>query len=261
MNYQDLVITSIETVNVYHLNGDYWFTLDELQSASIANAEESTDITGRSGRRLGTMKRNKNLTISGNSGLVSGGLLEAQTGGTFEKKAATVMWTDYLTVGTGNEVATDFAPVGGKIDQVLVKNASGVADTELTLKTGEGAVAEGEYVYTSEGHKLTFHTSVAVGTEIVVRYHRTATNASVLEVDSDHFSQKGRVYVDALGEDKCGNVFRVQISAKKVDISGNFTLDFGDNQTVHAFEAQTVAGACDGNGYLWTYTVFTDAND
>ena len=30
----------------------------------------------------------------------------------------------------------------------------------------------------------------------------------------------------------------------------------GDNQTVHAFEAEALAGGCGGTNALWTYTIF-----
>ena len=58
-------------------------------------------------------------------------------------------------------------------------------------------------------------------------------------------------------EDKCGNVYRVQFHIPKADFSGNFDIDLGENQTVHAFEAESLAGACGKkNGSLWTYTIF-----
>ena len=58
------------------MTGGYLFTLDELQNATIAQGQEKTDITGRQGRKLSSLKKNKTVTISGNNGIVSGGLLE-----------------------------------------------------------------------------------------------------------------------------------------------------------------------------------------
>ncbi len=103
MNIKDITITSLETITAFDVvTGNYKFTLDELQNATIANTQDSTEITGKGGRKLANLKRNKAVTISGTNGLVSGGLLEAQTGGKFETKATDVMWTDYLTVAGGN---------------------------------------------------------------------------------------------------------------------------------------------------------------
>ena len=95
----DLIWTSLETILGFELGtGNFLFKLDELQSATIANGQETTDITGKQGRKLGTLKRNKTMTISGNNGLISGGLLEMQTGGKWVNGKTEVMWADYLTV-------------------------------------------------------------------------------------------------------------------------------------------------------------------
>ena len=59
-----------------------------------------------------------------------------------------------------------------------------------------------------------------------------------------------------MAEDTCSNVYRVQFYIPKADFSGEFSFDLGDNQTVHAFEAEALAGACGAGGTLWTYTIF-----
>lgn len=63
-------------------------------------------------------------------------------------------------------------------------------------------------------------------------------------------------YIDALGEDKCANVYHIQFYIPKADFSGEFSFEMGDNQTVHSFEAEALAGACGAAGSLWTYTIF-----
>lgn len=52
------------------------------------------------------------------------------------------------------------------------------------------------------------------------------------------------------------NVYRIQFFIPKADFSGEFSLEMGENQTAHAFEAESLAGACGAGGSLWTYTVF-----
>ena len=53
MNINDLTITSLETITAFALGtGAYLFTLDELQNATIANTQETSDITGKQGRKL-----------------------------------------------------------------------------------------------------------------------------------------------------------------------------------------------------------------
>lgn len=255
MNINDITITSLETITAFNaVTGNYKFTLDELQSATLAQGQEATEITGKAGRKLSTLKRNKTVKVSGTNGLVSGGLLEVQTGGTFTNKATEVLWTDYLAV-SGAAASTTYkavGTVGAEIDALYIKNTDG---TLGTLLEQSDSVAAGKFTYTPASKELKFNSDVADGTEIVVYYKRKIT-ADVLENNSDTYSGKCALFIDAFAEDKCSNVYRVQFYIPKADFSGEFSFEMGDNQTVHAFEADALAGACGAGGALWTYTIF-----
>ena len=260
MNINDITITSIETINAFDVvTGNFLFTLDELQSATIAQTQEKTDITGKQGRKLNSLKRNKAVTISGNNGMVSGGLMELQTGGKFENRLTTVMWSDYMTVSANGAVTAFKAvgSVGNEIESVYVKNSDGTLGKVLT----QGAAAEaGKFTYDPATKKLTFSDGeITDGTEVVAYYFRQI-QADVLDNMSDTYSGKATLYVDAFAEDKCSNVYRIQFYIPKADFSGEFSFEMGDNQTVHAFEAESLAGsgcgAHNASGMLWTYTIF-----
>lgn len=255
MYINDLAITSLETITAFDVTtGSYVFTLDELQNASIAQAQETTDITGKQGRVISTLKKNKTVTVSGTNGLVSGGLLETQTGGSFTNKATEVLWADYLTVASG-EATTSYKAIGttgAEIEALYVKNSDGTLGTKLEQ---DSTAAAGKFAYAPATKKLTFHTDITNGSEVIVYYKRKIT-ADVLDNEASTYSGKLTLYIDALAEDKCGNIFRVQFYIPKADFSGEFTLELGDNQTTHAFEAKALAGGCGGNGQLWSYTVF-----
>lgn len=254
MNINDIAITSLEVISGFDIaTGAYLFTLDELQSASIANSEEKQDITGKQGRKLTSLKKNKSVVVSGTNGLVSGGLFELQVGSKFENKVTEVMWTDYLTV-SGNSATTNYTAVGtegAEISAVYAKNPDGTLGEPLEQAA---AAAAGKFAYAPDTKKLTF-TGLTDGTEIVVYYMRKI-QANTLENMSDQYSGKCALYIDALGEDKCANVYRIQFYIPKADFSGEFSLEMGDNQTVHAFEAEALAGGCGGSPALWTYTIF-----
>lgn len=252
----DLIITSLETISAFNVTtGAYLFTMDELQNATISQGEESTDITGKGGRKLSTLKRNKTATISGTNGMVSSGLLALQTGGNLTTKNTKVLWTDYLTVNASHKATTSYKAVGTATQEILglhVKNSDGTINTSLTQAA---SAAAGKFAYDPSTKELTFHTDIASGTEIVVVYERYIS-ADVLENKSDVFTSKCVMYVDALGEDKCGNIYRIQFYFPKVEFKGEFSFEMGDNQTVHNFEADALSGACGAASTLWTYTVY-----
>lgn len=253
MNINDLTITSLETITALDMIGKYLFTLDELQNATIANTQETSDITGKQGRKLAKLKRNKAVTISGTNGMLSGGLMEMQTGGSFAEKATVVLHTDYLTV-VSNKATTNYkavGTVGAEIIDVSVRNANGTLAKAMTQGSD---VSDGVFTYAPGTKELAF-SGLDDGTEIVVRYNRKI-QASVLINESDVYSGKCQLYIDALAEDKCANVYHVQFFIPKADFSGEFSIEMSDNQTVHAFEAEALAGACGAGGNLWTYTIY-----
>lgn len=251
----DIVITSLETINAFDITtGNFLFTLDELQSASIAQGQEKVDITGKQGRKLSSMKRNKTMTISGSNGMLSFGLIEMQTGSKFESKdAEPVMWYDFLEV-QNNTAQTKYKGIGtagAEIVELYVLETIGTIRTSLEQAS---AAAEGKFAYDPDTKTLTF-SGIANGTQIAVYYKRKVA-ADVLSNKSDVYSGKCELYVDCIGEDKCANLYRVQIHIPKADFNGEFSLDFGDDQSVHSFEAEGLSGACGAGSTYWDMIVF-----
>lgn len=250
----DITITSIETITGFGVtSGSYLFTLDELQNATIGQTQETTDITGKQGRKLSRLKKNKAITISGTNGMVSAGLMEMQTGCAFQNKVTEVLWTDYLTVAS-NSATTSYTAVGttgAEIEALYMKNEDGTLG-DLMEQAAEAA--SGQFTYDPTTKALVF-SEIADGTEVVV-YYKRRISADVLENDSETYSNKCQLYVDALGEDKCANVYRIQFYIPKADFNGEFSLEMGENQTVHSFEAEALAGACGAGANLWTFTIF-----
>lgn len=258
----DIMITSLETIMAFNpLTGDYRFTLDELQNAKVANTEDTQDITGKGGRKLNSLKRNKAVVVSGTNGIISGGLLEAQVGGKFERKATKVMVPDYLTISDDKAITTFKAAgtVGSEIEAVYVRNEDGTLGVKLIQDTTASA---GKFAYAPATKELSFAADeYPDGTNIAVYYLRQV-QGDVLTNVSDHHSEKCALYIDALGEDKCNQIYHIQFYIPRADFAGNFDLDMGENQTVHAFEAKSLSGLCSSTGQLWTYTVFgVDAAD
>jgi hypothetical protein len=264
MDINDLTYTSIETITAFDpVSGDYMYTLDELQNFTINNTEEKSDVTGRGGRKLSSLKKNKACTISGANGYVSSGLLENQTGSAIVNGNTYILWTDYLSV-TSHEATTAYkatGTAGAEIKALYVRNSDGTVGQPMSqVASIEGSETDiNKFAYDPATKKLSFTTLIEDNTQIVVQYMRKIS-APHLENYSDTYSGKATLYVDALAEDKCSNIYRVQFYFPKVDLSGEFSIEFGDNQSVHNFEATTLASGCGivdgGHTVLWTYTVF-----
>lgn len=256
MRIDDLAITGIETIDLFDLiTGEYLFTLDELQDATISQTQDKNDVTGKGGRKITSLKRNKAVTVSGTSGLVSSGLLELQTGGSFAEKDTYILWTENLTVSSDAATTTYKAvgTTGNEIGVIYVKDKNEIAYKKLEQ---DSEVKANKFTYTPSSKVIAFNSGeVSDGTEIVVKYKRKV-NAPVLDNLSDTYSKQTTMYVNALAEDKCGNVYRVQYYIPKADFSGEFDQSFGSDQTTHGFDAEALAGACGAGGKLWSYTIF-----
>lgn len=254
VKFNDFTITSLDYVTAFSLAGDPRFVLDEMQELTIANTQEKVDITGKQGRKINSLKRNKAVTVSGANGLVSGGMLEAQTGGKFENQTeAIVKQPEYLVIA-GNAVAISYEPAGAagsEIAAVYVKDAAGVANVMLV----QGDAAD-ESTFTYADKVITFaEGAYKDGTEVVVFYSRKV-DGNVLTNESDRYSEKLQLYIDGIAEDKCMKQYHCQFYIPVADFDGNFDLTMGGDQTVHNFEAESLAGSCGNGGFFWKCTIF-----
>lgn len=251
-----LIITSVETITGFDITtGDFLFTMDELQNVTIAQGQEKTDITGKQGRKLSSMKKNKTVTVSGTNGVFSNGVLAMQSGCKFNVQDTTVLWEDHLVISS-NEATTSYKGVGTAGAEIVALN---IRNEDGTLGVGleQAATAStGKFAYDPTTKKLTFNSGDNYnGREIIVYYNRKI-NANVHSNDSTTYSEKCKLYIDAMAEDKCAKLYRVQFYIPKADFNGEFSFEMGDNQSTQSFEAESLAGSCGLGGSLWTYTVF-----
>lgn len=250
----DLTPTSVETITAFDMNGDFLFTLDELQSVTIGHSEDTVEITGRQGRLLNTLKRNKAVTLSGNNGMVSMGMLGAQIGADVTSGTTTYLHNERLTVNS-NKATTTYKAVGttGK-EIVAVRLMNG--DALGTVMEQASEAAAGKFAYKPDNKQLTFNDGeLPDGTEIAVFYNRKI-NANTLTNPSDKYGYKAEIFLDVIMEDMCSKVYRVQFHFFRMDFNGTFDLEFGENQAVHAFEANSLSTGCNSRGELWEATIF-----
>lgn len=229
--YDNLALASIESITFFENSGDFGCFLDELSSLSMQNDQTEVDITGKGGRKIGTLKRDKSTTFSGVSALLSGDLLAAQTGGKYEiREAQKVAFREEITLGADPTTVTlsyDAAgPVGKEVDYVLKVVGAGV-DKSTAIKQGAAPSAT-TFTYDPDTKTLTFDANTFVeGDTICVFYMRTVP-ATVIENSSEKFSKIGTAFIDVMAQDVCDNLYRVQLQIPRAQFSGTFTVDIGD---------------------------------
>ena len=252
----DLTPTSVETFTALDMNGDFLFTLDELQSVTIGHTEDTVDITGRQGRLLNRMKRNKAVTISGSNGIISMGLLGAQIGANVTEGEVTYLHGETLTV-SDDEATTTYKGVGTAGAEIVVLRLMNGDALGTTMEQAAQAVA-GKFAYDPSTKKLSFYADeLEDGTKIYGAYNRKI-EAHTLTNPSDKYGYKIEGFLDVTMEDACSKVYHVQFHFFKMDFNGTFDLEFGDNQAVHNFEASSLSTGCNSAGELWEAIIFTE---
>jgi hypothetical protein len=264
-NIPDMTPVSMETITILNPNSrELICQLEDVQDFTLSQDETTSDITGRNGRKLNTLKRNKSVTVSGNSGLVSAGLIGLQTGSSFEKvESTTIFMVDTVTV-SGNKANTSYVAsgsTGAEIERVALKNSNGSLDNTTVFEQSD-TVAAGKFTYNPETKELAFNEGeIADDTEIAVLYNAVVKNAYVHTNTSDVYSTKGEVYIDYIMEDTCARQYHVQVHLPLADFSGSFSLDVSSNQTVQAFEMSALAGSCGNAGKFWDWTIVDFSED
>lgn len=256
INTEKLSITSVEMIHGYNNAGECEFILDEVQNATVSNTEEKVNITGKGGRVLGSLKKNKAVKVTGSNGLVCGGMMAAQTGGEVTASDTMIVRaTEILTVSSGSATLT-WTPAKTESVKVYKKNADGTLGTALKAAATE-TPATGEYKLSDKAITVSASDSID---ELVCFYDREVSAAKVSNA-SDSYSKVLTVYMDCLASDPCDNLYRVQFVFPRADFTGNFDLAIGENPAVHSFEFESVAGGCGGRANLWDCIIFGDGAD
>lgn len=251
-----LIITQIDQITAFNNAGELEFIMDELQDATIANSEEKVDITGKGGRKIGSLKKNKAVTLSGTNGLLVGGAVAAMTGTEVEQGTFKVRVTDVMTVTTDATATekTAVGTVGAEIGTLYKKNSNGSLGEKLTQVADTPAT--GEFTYNPATKAIGLFTGdVADGSEIVAFYDIEVESAKISN-DSEKYSKTLKLYIDVTAQDNCDNAYHGQFIIQRADFNGTFDLVMGSDPTTQAFEAESLAGGCTGSTNLWDLVVY-----
>ena len=261
LDFDKYSITSIDSITGFDLSTDECvFILDEIQDATLEGDAEVVWATGREGRRLSSMKRNKTFSVTATNGFIVGGLMAQQLGDR-ERRTDTENATipvpafERVPVGDGATVLTKFAAVGavgneigwiyranrdGSQGQKFAQGAAATATTfaydpgtrEISLPTG-GQFQAGDWV-------IVFYTYLTKGRRYVNR--------------SDEYAGDLRLVCDIMVKDVCDSTLRhSKLVIPKVSVSDNFSLAFGADMAVQSFSAEASASICAGESeyFYW----------
>ncbi len=248
-----LVITEVAQITAFNNAGELEFIMDEVQNGTINNTQEKSDITGRNGRKIASLKKNKAVTVSATNGVLVGGTLAAQTGTEVEQGTFNVRITDVMTVAN-NVCKTSKVAVGvtgAEIGTIYVKNANGSLGSRLEQDVD---AAEGKFKYDPATQEITV-AGIADGTELVAFYDVEVESAKISN-DSEKYSKVLKLYIDVVLQDNCDVEYAGQIIIQRADVSGEFELSLGGDNFAHSFEAESLAGGCTGSTNLWDLIIY-----
>lgn len=248
-----LIITEVAQITAFNNAGELEFIMDEVQDGSIQNSQEKSDITGRNGRKIASLKKNKAVTVSATNGVLVGGALAAQTGTEVEQGTFRVRITDVMTV-KDNVCKTSKKAVGvtgAEIGTIYVKNANGSLGAKIEQ---DADAAEDRFKYDPATQEITV-SEIADGTELVAFYD-VEVEAAKISNDSEKYSKVLKLYIDVVLQDSCNVEYAGQVIIQRADVSGEFELSFGGDNFAHAFEAESLAGGCAGSTNLWDLVIY-----
>lgn len=258
VNIDGFYVTSLDQLTCFNNANELEMVLDELQDSTISNTQENNDITGKNGAVIGTLKRNKAVTVSGNNGLLVGGGMAVQTGSDVETGTFIVRATDILTVSE-NSVTLSDTPVGApgaEIIRLCKKGTAGMLQGKY--EQDSTASAGGKFSYSSG--KITFYEGdFEDGDQVVVFYDMEVENAVKVSNSADTYSKTLKAYLDVTVQDKCDNLLHGQFIFPRADFTGNFDISVGGTDSVLAYEFRSLKDLCNTGadaGKFWDFIVW-----
>ena len=256
----DFTITDFFDFEAYdRVTGALDFRLEDMQNFTLNATEEKTELTGKNGRVIGVKKTGKKLTGEGTYGVVSAGLMKAQTGGEIINGVHIVKKSELKTV-SGTTVVTDakaIGTVGAEIGTIRVIAANGAVSGTYE----QASVADAtHFSYDTKTKTITLPTdAIEDGTKIEYAYEREVNGTKVTD-PSDKFSETREVWIHIFGIDACDNKYYAAIYIPRADFSGEFSLELGGDQTVHNFSFDAITDLCKKSvgSNLFELIIYTD---
>ena len=261
MNIDKFTIVSYDAITGFdRKTGGLVLVMDEISDFSLNQTQETSDLTGKGGRVVSRMKKNKAVEGSGTNGFLSGGTLATMLGTEVEVgDDFTIKYTDTIVV-TGNQGTTTETAVGtagmeiGTIYMRDKDNAYITGGKKLTQVATEPKT--GEFSYAPDTKTITFFAGdVTDGTEVIAFYDAKVKGAKITN-DADKYSGVLELYIDCTCQNECDEIFHGQYKIMRADFSGEFEIAGGSDPATQAFSFTSLPDLCTGKSDLWDFIVF-----
>lgn len=261
MNVDKFTIVSFDEMKGFdRKTGGLVLDMDELSDFSLNQTQETSDITGRGGRVVSRLKKNKSVEGSGTNGFLCGGTLATMLGTEVETgDKYLIRKTDYI-VATGSKASTAETAAGTpgmEIGTVYLRdenNAYIVGGKKLTQVASTPKT--GEFTYDPTTKLITFFAGdVPDGTEAIVFYDTEVKGAKISN-DAEKYSGVLELYIDCTCKNACDEIFHGQFKIRRADFSGEFEISGGSDPTTQAFSFTSLPDTCTGKSDLWDFIVF-----
>lgn len=260
MNIDKFTITSYDQIIGFdRTNGSLDMILDELSDFTLSHEEEKTDITGKGGRIISSLKKNKKVTGKGTNGMLSGGALAAMLGADVEDGEYVIRYTDSFAVSANKGLTKETAvgTAGNEIGTIYMRDANNAYISGGKKLTQTSATpAAGEFSYDPETKTVTFFDGdIADGTEVIAFYDAKVTGKRISN-DADKYSKTLALFIDVTCQDGCDNLFHGQFIIDRADFSGTFDIAGGSDPATQGFEFTSLPNLCTGKSELWDFVIF-----
>ena len=166
--------------------GELLFTLDQLSSASIEIASESTDITDKNGNVVRTIYKSKTGTFNATNAFLHPQIMNAASGSDIEQATAThpVDMPKFQIIKAGATVTLD-AAIDADTIKVIGLYGNGANSAALERDT---TASEGKYAYDETTNKITLPASGEdMPVNYLVKYDRSVEDGIKLVNTADKF--------------------------------------------------------------------------
>lgn len=263
--YDKFAITGFLSATGFELGTDQiLFMIDDPQDATISGDADIIWATGRLGRNLYNIKRNKTATIAMNSGFVIGGLLAEQFGDRAPEvstgDARTILYPhfdDSMEADTnGDEALTQYTAtgvIGNEIGWIYKVNRDGSSGARFAQAATASAT---EFSYDPATRTIILPIGQFAPGERVRAWYSTLSDGVRFSNMSDSFARDIRLVCEIMVQDPCDGTESVaKLVYPRVSVSDTFSLSIGSDPVVQAFEGQAMVSMCEGESLL-CYIIF-----